>query len=204
VRLAILLALAGCDGGQSGENLKAMPGGCQPLSSVTVEPTDDTLGFSAEELLANLPLPNAVEWGATLDGADRDPLAFDGLAIDGAVRIVELGDPTPDCALGAGSLLVVPVSFDVDLGDGAATGRGTVELWAADLTNLEALAESATPLTLAGSYGDAFDAWLAEPGSPGRTPGFEVYGPWAALRVAIVADGSDGATVLWDGAVDFP
>lgn len=212
-----LLGVLGCDGGQSGENLQEdLP--CEGVIFEDVDPTDDALGFSAEALVASLVSPVGVDWtDLAEDGTATDTLSFEGFAMEGTVRIADLGAVRPDCQLGQGQKLVVPVGFDVEIGDGNVVGHGTIELWAESLAPADILpvTDWTFPVTLSGSYGDAYAAWWeAEQAAHPEATDWSLEGawlildqPWDQLRMDIEvqhrSSNTNGLSALWRGDAIF-
>jgi hypothetical protein len=217
-----LLGVLGCDGGQSGENYSSEQP-CQGITYTEVAPDDDSLGFTAEELFERLPLPSGVRWTETPRGPATDPLSLTEVTLGGPVRIADLSATTSDCYHGGGPKLVVPISFDVEIGDGAVLGGGTIELWAtgpepADIhvgQLIPSPSNPAVPVALSGVFEDDFDRiWATyQADFPAFTDfvveglSFVPYGTWDDLGVAIELrsrhSGGSGIGVPWQGVAVF-
>lgn len=215
-------AMVGCDGGQSGENSWDP---CEGSTSTKVEPTDDTLGFSAEEVIAALSSPIGVQWDewtqeewrteVEIEIEPSDTLSLSGFAVGGDVRIVDFAG-TRGCSHGTGKKLYVPLALRADLGGGLAA-TGTTELWATgtSLDQVESRGLEVLIAELSDEYAEAFDAWwlARQEARPSATDWelvdihLSLIGPWDALELGIGAryhtSDSRSSSALWRGEVVF-
>lgn len=222
--VAVLLGLAACDGGQSGENSYEP---CEGIFYEDVDAADVSLGFSASEVIAAAPLPVGVQWtelhlepdgeriGVGGPTPVTDTLSMSNLAIVGEVRVADLSETDPACTARAGGdqQLVFPLAVEVSIGEGAATATGTMELWASgpDAARVTVNATRDLSVELADDYEVAFDAWWADkraafPDATGWVlEGVFVvpYGTLEALELDIEAlyesSNSSSASALWRG-----
>lgn len=216
-RTALALVLAACTG-QSGESPFIA---CPTVRYEAVEPADEQLGYSAEQVVAALASPTSVTFAWAHDKAwiDRElALSITGFAIDGAVQIADYTQEPVSCELRGLRELVVPVSVSIDVGKGQGLATGSIELRATSAApaDIEVAGTWGPEVDLSGELGAALDTWWADVQARNEdwTGGFELdsvhtnlRGPWPTLELSIEAlhhsDDYVSAAALWRGPAQF-
>lgn len=179
----------------------APPGvGCD-RELTTLDPTDAPLGFSAEELVAALPIPDRAAWdySQTALAAEAAPsdLVVAPLAVsDAALVTFTSGGCTPT------EQLVVTVDLDLDIGDGGLVSRGPLYLyaWGTEVDAVEVWSDEALTLELGEPFAGAFDAWGADVGLTVEAAELRLGSRWSTLGVSVEVDLDDDLVAdLWAG-----
>lgn len=180
---------------------EAAPGiGCDrevtPLS-----PTDAPLGFSAEALVAALPIPDRAAWdySQTALAAEAAPsdLSLAPLAVaDAALVTFTSGGCTPT------EQLVVTVDLDLDIGAGGIVSQGPLYLyaWGTEADAVEVWSDDALTLELGEPFAGAFDAWGVDAGWTIAAAELRLGSRWSTLGVSVEVDLDDDLVAdLWAG-----
>lgn len=207
------LALAGCLGGQSGENSLEI---CEGAVYEDVEPGDASLGFTAQDVVDSLISPIGVRWESGESDLAADALAITQIRVD-SVQIADFSATEAECPR-VGRQLAVHLMLDVTVGDDAVrVGDGWLDVLAADAAPeaVEVMADWGLPAELSGSYADAYDGWwqTQRDAFPNATDWenegtwVTLIGPWTAMSMDVEAQYRNSevssASMLWRGPVVF-
>lgn len=196
-RAAMVLGLAACTG-QSGEAPFIF---CPTVEYIDVTAADDTLGYSADDVVAGLETPTEVTWRSANDKTwvgTTLPLALSALTVGSTVQIADYTDEPVSCELRGQRMLEFEVDLRIDIGAGQGVAEGPILVRALgqEPSMVTAMGGWGPEVALSGELGDAVDAWWADTQARNAewTGGFELesvhanlFGPWEALEVSIEA-----------------
>jgi hypothetical protein len=189
------------DTGSPATTTVAPPGvGCdrevEPLTS-----GDAPLGFSADELVEALPIPDRVAWdySQTSLAAEDAPGALT-LAPFSAQDVSLVTYTSGGCA--PEQQLVVTVDLDLDIGAGGVVARGPLYLyaWGTGPDEVDVWSDDALTLELGEPFAGAFDAWGADAGWTIQAAELRLGSRWSTLGVSLEVDvDEDLVADLWAG-----
>ncbi|MBX2799988.1 MAG: hypothetical protein KTR31_20070 [Myxococcales bacterium] len=191
--------------GQTGE-AEPIPIDCPDVVRTEVADDDDSLGFTAQDVIDALPRPTAVAWEWALAAPlrqERHSLRWSDLQLSGPVRTADYTAEGFGCSRRGEIHLVVPVQMRIDLGSGQAVGVGVHDVQASgpQPDQIHSVGGAGPELTVSGGIGSVVQEW-EDASDVGLGSVHLRYGGFSSASLWVL-DASGESSSLWMGELEF-